>query len=439
MGERSLVVDRGAGDLPVSSYVMKEIGTHSMLVIKTYDIGSTIDNLVRLCKKLMIKCVVVRNTVMGQINPISKTISALRRGYLVILDKYIVGNSLLDESWLRSEIKALFDHLYEVDGRSFPGRLVIVTTLDDPRFDGYPSIIETTVYIPEEYYLRPNVVKFFKGMKKDEIRAFLERYDVQNVVERLSPYLIRQLNFYKVKNNASNLVRIRSVPRDKFSNYVHNVTTKTALHVIDKMYRKGVNVLLVGASGSGKTYFSKCLANRYKRNYVEVSMSRVMSKWVGETEHNFDKALVTLDTLFNCVIVFDEVDKIFSSSTYMRSIVAQFLRWLERKHNNNIVVMSINNPRLLPPELLRSGRWQVRVVLSPLESVEEQVMAWISIANNMGATLPWIPNYIEGLTYSDVAETIKLLLQGIDFNMALDSVMTFKRKSGVDELNEAFM
>ena len=79
-------------------------------------------------------------------------------------------------------------------------------------------------------------------------------------------------------------------------------------------YGKGVSVLLYGPPGTGKTMTAQVLAREFGLDAYRVDMSRVMDKYIGETEKKlgelFDAAKDS-----NAILFFDEADALFSKRT----------------------------------------------------------------------------------------------------------------------------
>ena len=77
---------------------------------------------------------------------------------------------------------------------------------------------------------------------------------------------------------------------------------------------RGVRLLFSGPPGTGKTLSAEVLAKQLNVDLLSVDISRVVSKWIGETEKN-------LATVFNqaeqmkAVLFFDEADAIFGKRT----------------------------------------------------------------------------------------------------------------------------
>jgi len=54
-------------------------------------------------------------------------------------------------------------------------------------------------------------------------------------------------------------------------------------------YNRNINILFYGYPGTGKTELAKQLARIHKRNILQVDMSKLRNKYVGESEKNIDK------------------------------------------------------------------------------------------------------------------------------------------------------
>jgi AAA+ superfamily predicted ATPase len=86
----------------------------------------------------------------------------------------------------------------------------------------------------------------------------------------------------------------------------------------DKMtYGGGLSCLFSGPPGTGKTMMASVLARELGREVWRVDVSRLVSKWIGETEKNlarvFDEAARA-----QVVLLFDEADSLFAKRTQVR-------------------------------------------------------------------------------------------------------------------------
>jgi hypothetical protein len=73
---------------------------------------------------------------------------------------------------------------------------------------------------------------------------------------------------------------------------------------------RGLKVLFTGEPGTGKTLAAEVIASRLGLTLVKTDLSKLVSKWVGETEKNLDIAFREAET-GNAVLFFDEADALF--------------------------------------------------------------------------------------------------------------------------------
>jgi SpoVK/Ycf46/Vps4 family AAA+-type ATPase len=72
----------------------------------------------------------------------------------------------------------------------------------------------------------------------------------------------------------------------------------------------GIKALFTGDSGTGKTLAAEVIAGTLRMPLLRVELSRVVSKWVGETERNLDAAFAEAED-GQAVLLFDEADALF--------------------------------------------------------------------------------------------------------------------------------
>ncbi len=81
---------------------------------------------------------------------------------------------------------------------------------------------------------------------------------------------------------------------------------------------RGITALFSGPPGTGKTLVAGVIARELGLDLYQVDLSKVMSKWIGETERN-------LSTIFDAaedgqvILLFDEADSLFAKRTEVRS------------------------------------------------------------------------------------------------------------------------
>lgn len=77
---------------------------------------------------------------------------------------------------------------------------------------------------------------------------------------------------------------------------------------------RGVRMLFTGPPGTGKTLSAEVLAGALAVDLLVVDLSRVVSKWIGETEKNLSAVFDTAERA-QAVLFFDEADALFGKRT----------------------------------------------------------------------------------------------------------------------------
>ena len=123
-------------------------------------------------------------------------------------------------------------------------------------------------------------------------------------------------------------------------------------------------LLICGMPGCGKSLSVKATATLFGFPLIRLDMGKVMGKYVGESESNMRHAISLAEASSPCVLWIDELEKAFagissqgSSSEVTTRLFGHFLTWLQEKDSLVFVVATANNISILPPELLRKGRF----------------------------------------------------------------------------------
>ncbi len=124
-------------------------------------------------------------------------------------------------------------------------------------------------------------------------------------------------------------------------------------------------IMLVGVPGCGKSLAAKAIAREWQLPLLKLDAGRLFDKFVGESEKNFRKAIETAESLSPIVLWIDEIEKAMAAgggsgdadAGLSRRLFGAFLTWLQEKKQEVFVIATANNLALLPPELLRKGRF----------------------------------------------------------------------------------
>lgn len=131
-------------------------------------------------------------------------------------------------------------------------------------------------------------------------------------------------------------------------------------------------ILFTGPPGTGKTMFARCLAGEAGINFVELKMSKIKDKWVGESAKRFDKALACIRSIAPVGVFIDEIDQAFSrgegqSNTVQSDLFAMFLTILSEPKNRGQILWigATNYPNKLDEALKRTGRMDKKMPFLP--------------------------------------------------------------------------
>lgn len=80
---------------------------------------------------------------------------------------------------------------------------------------------------------------------------------------------------------------------------------------------KGLSVLFVGPSGTGKTTAAEIIASELRQDLYKIDLSRVVSKYIGETEKNLDQVFRAAKRS-NAILFFDEADALWGKRSEVK-------------------------------------------------------------------------------------------------------------------------
>jgi len=83
-------------------------------------------------------------------------------------------------------------------------------------------------------------------------------------------------------------------------------------------YGNALSILLFGPPGTGKTFLANGLSNELGKVLYRVDLSRIVDKYIGETEKNLAKIFDEAGKA-QAIILFDEADSLFSKRTEVKS------------------------------------------------------------------------------------------------------------------------
>lgn len=199
-------------------------------------------------------------------------------------------------------------------------------------------------------------------------QAIISRYGltadiVQDVLESKRDILRRSgtLEFIptpKGMNNVAGLENLKAWLRRR-----HNACTPEA---IAAGLEPPKGVIILGVQGCGKSLSARCIAGEWQIPLVKFDAAAIYDKYIGETEKRMRQMFQIAEQLAPCVLWIDELEKVFAGSSpdsassdagTSARLLGAFLSWMQDRKAPVFVAATCNNVEVLPPELIRKGRF----------------------------------------------------------------------------------
>lgn len=118
--------------------------------------------------------------------------------------------------------------------------------------------------------------------------------------------------------------------------------------------------ILVGVPGVGKTLSAKVLSGMWNLPLIKLDAGKILGKFMGDSEGNMEKILLTLESIAPCILLIDEITRLFGGMLNQSSnandggvgnrIAGRFLNWLQESQEEIFVIGTSNELEGIPPE-----------------------------------------------------------------------------------------
>lgn len=143
-------------------------------------------------------------------------------------------------------------------------------------------------------------------------------------------------------------------------------------------------IMLMGPPGTGKTFFARCLAGDAGINFVEFKLSKILGKYVGESEKSMEKALSVFRALAPVGVFMDEIDQSMQrgdggsdgASSVNSNIFGMLLSEMSKPENRGKILWlaATNYPNNVDEALKRAGRFDKKIpFFAPTQEEREYV------------------------------------------------------------------
>jgi len=216
---------------------------------------------------------------------------------------------------------------------------------------------------------KEKLIKSAQGLTLDEIestfaRSLVEKrsFDVDTILEEKKQIVRKSglLEYYASDHKMSDVGGLELL-KDWLDKRTKSFTDKARAFGIPAP--KGI--LILGVQGCGKSLVAKAVAEHWALPLLKLDVGRIFGSLVGQSEENIRKAIKVAESVAPCVLWADELEKGFagisgsgvSDSGTTARVFATFLSWMQDKTKPVFLIATANDVTVLPPEMLRKGRF----------------------------------------------------------------------------------
>ncbi len=132
-------------------------------------------------------------------------------------------------------------------------------------------------------------------------------------------------------------------------------------------------LFMLGVQGCGKSLMAKAVADLWRLPLLRLDVAAVFGSRSGREEDSLRETVRVAESLAPAVLWIDEIEKGFAGrGDAGGEAFGAFLTWMQEKQKPVFVVATANEVRVLPPELLRKGRFD-EIFFVDLPDVHERL------------------------------------------------------------------
>lgn len=275
-------------------------------------------------------------------------------------------------------------------------------------------------------------------LNKDKV-IVLKKEDFQNAMARVPVSALKQYNIVKNQVRLEDVVGYEEVKNRMFTQISFPLRYP---QIYKKLKLKSIKgIILNGPPGTGKTTLSKALADKLNHNFMFISTSDILDKYVGQTETKikelFDKARATQP----CIVFIDQIDGLFGSNedeeqggrAGRSSALGTFLSQMDgisQENDDLILIGTTNKIKKLGNAMLRAGRFELVLTMDypTVEELKELYKFYFSNLNLEGYEhWDYLINYSKknNFTGADVCSIKRIVVNEFLNNKKVEQIKEF--------------
>jgi SpoVK/Ycf46/Vps4 family AAA+-type ATPase len=175
-------------------------------------------------------------------------------------------------------------------------------------------------------------------------------------------------------------------------------------------------LLIMGISGCGKSLCAKAVASVWNLPLLRLDLNQLYSGIFGTPEEAFRNTIKAVETISPCVLWIDEIEAGITRSgektgdSPASRIFGSFLTWMQEKKYPVFIAATANQIDLLPPEILRKGRFDEIFFVSLPSRKERKEIFRIHLVNRYkdpdSFDIDSLAKNTEGLSGSEIEQVV---------------------------------
>jgi SpoVK/Ycf46/Vps4 family AAA+-type ATPase len=197
----------------------------------------------------------------------------------------------------------------------------------------------------------------FKQLMNDEV------VDVEGALEEINhakAQLLMKENCLEVITKTYDINRIGGM--EKLKKWVFSRQRLFTKEAQQENVTLPAGILMMGVSGCGKSLAAKTIPSVWGLPLIRLDMNKIMSGGWGAPEVAWERAIRAAENAAPVCLWIDEIENSFgflhdTATSGNMTIFSSFLTWMQEKPANVFVAATANRIEILPPEMIRKGRF----------------------------------------------------------------------------------
>ena len=208
-----------------------------------------------------------------------------------------------------------------------------------------------------------------QGLSSNETRDLFHQlmndsvHDVEAAlaeINRAKAQLLMKENCLEVISKTYDIEQIGGM--DKLKKWVFSRQKLFTKEALEANVQLPAGILMMGVSGCGKSLAAKTIPSVWGLPLIRLDMNKIMSGGWGAPEVAWERAIRAAENAAPVCLWIDEIENSFGflhdeATSGNMTIFSSFLTWMQEKPPNVFVAATANRSEILPPEMIRKGRF----------------------------------------------------------------------------------